>query len=118
MTHEEHHAAKTLGVGKAIAVLTSGGDAQGMNAAVRAVVRVGIYTGARVFFVHEGYQGLVDGGDNIREATLGECFDDASAGRHGDWKRPVQGLSGTRGPAPSCPQPGEARDHQPVRHWG
>uniref|UniRef100_A0A480PMV8 ATP-dependent 6-phosphofructokinase, muscle type isoform X1 n=1 Tax=Sus scrofa TaxID=9823 RepID=A0A480PMV8_PIG len=69
MTHEEHHAAKSLGVGKAIAVLTSGGDAQGMNAAVRAVVRVGIYTGARVFFVHEGYQGLVDGGDNIREAT-------------------------------------------------
>ncbi|XP_065742709.1 ATP-dependent 6-phosphofructokinase, muscle type isoform X5 [Phocoena phocoena] len=69
MTHEEHHEAKTLGVGKAIAVLTSGGDAQGMNAAVRAVVRVGIYTGARVFFVHEGYQGLVDGGDNIREAT-------------------------------------------------
>lgn len=29
MTHEEHHAARTLGVGKAIAVLTSGGDAQG-----------------------------------------------------------------------------------------
>ncbi|KAB0378908.1 hypothetical protein FD755_010486 [Muntiacus reevesi] len=28
MTHEEHHAAKTLGIGKAIAVLTSGGDAQ------------------------------------------------------------------------------------------
>nr|KAF6370035.1 phosphofructokinase, muscle [Myotis myotis] len=69
MTHEEHHAARTLGVGKAIAVLTSGGDAQGMNAAVRAVVRVGIFTGARVFFVHEGYQGLVDGGENIREAT-------------------------------------------------
>uniref|UniRef100_A0A671EDJ0 Phosphofructokinase, muscle n=1 Tax=Rhinolophus ferrumequinum TaxID=59479 RepID=A0A671EDJ0_RHIFE len=69
MTHEEHHAARTLGVGKAIAVLTSGGDAQGMNAAVRAVVRVGIFTGARVFFVHEGYQGLVDGGNHIREAT-------------------------------------------------
>uniref|UniRef100_A0AAX7U8G0 6-phosphofructokinase n=1 Tax=Astatotilapia calliptera TaxID=8154 RepID=A0AAX7U8G0_ASTCA len=58
-----------MGVGRAIAVLTSGGDAQGMNAAVRAVVRVGIYTGAKVFFVHEGYQGLVDGGDNIRPAT-------------------------------------------------
>lgn len=29
MAHEEHHAAKTLGIGKAIAVLTSGGDAQG-----------------------------------------------------------------------------------------
>ncbi|XP_021237948.1 ATP-dependent 6-phosphofructokinase, muscle type-like, partial [Numida meleagris] len=58
-----------MGAGKAIAVLTSGGDAQGMNAAVRAVVRVGIYTGAKVYFVHEGYQGLVDGGDNIKEAT-------------------------------------------------
>ncbi|XP_028929847.1 ATP-dependent 6-phosphofructokinase, muscle type isoform X3 [Ornithorhynchus anatinus] len=62
-------AANALGAGKAIAVLTSGGDAQGMNAAVRAVVRVGIFTGARVYFVHEGYQGLVDGGENIREAT-------------------------------------------------
>ncbi|POI20622.1 hypothetical protein CIB84_015631, partial [Bambusicola thoracicus] len=40
-----------------------------MNAAVRAVVRVGIYTGAKVYFVHEGYQGLVDGGDNLKEAT-------------------------------------------------
>uniref|UniRef100_A0A8C2EJ26 Phosphofructokinase, muscle a n=1 Tax=Cyprinus carpio TaxID=7962 RepID=A0A8C2EJ26_CYPCA len=58
-----------MGVGRAIAVLTSGGDAQGMNAAVRATVRVGLYTGAKVFFVHEGYQGLVDGGDHIRPAT-------------------------------------------------
>ncbi|XP_053171677.1 phosphofructokinase, muscle b [Scomber japonicus] len=58
-----------MGVGRAIAVLTSGGDAQGMNAAVRATVRVGLYTGAKVYFVHEGYQGLVDGGDNIRPAT-------------------------------------------------
>ncbi|XP_062376774.1 ATP-dependent 6-phosphofructokinase, platelet type isoform X2 [Sardina pilchardus] len=57
------------GSGKAIAVLTSGGDAQGMNAAVRAVVRMGIYVGAKVYFIHEGYQGMVDGGDNIKEAT-------------------------------------------------
>ncbi|RXN00086.1 ATP-dependent 6-phosphofructokinase, platelet type [Acipenser ruthenus] len=103
------------GAGKAIAVLTSGGDAQEavygpdrrvkasgvedliaetlrftphtggkerqvnhahvhsnlserMNAAVRAVVRVGIYVGAKVYFIHEGYQGLVDGGENIEEA--------------------------------------------------
>ncbi|XP_056593766.1 ATP-dependent 6-phosphofructokinase, platelet type isoform X1 [Triplophysa dalaica] len=56
------------GAGKAIAVLTSGGDAQGMNAAVRAVVRMGIYVGAKVYFIHEGYQGMVDGGDNIAEA--------------------------------------------------
>ncbi|XP_004078789.2 ATP-dependent 6-phosphofructokinase, platelet type isoform X7 [Oryzias latipes] len=57
------------GEGKCIAVLTSGGDAQGMNAAVRAVVRMGIYVGAKVYFIHEGYQGMVDGGDNIKEAT-------------------------------------------------
>uniref|UniRef100_A0A671Z158 6-phosphofructokinase n=1 Tax=Sparus aurata TaxID=8175 RepID=A0A671Z158_SPAAU len=57
------------GAGKAIAVLTSGGDAQGMNAAVRAVVRMGLYVGAKVYFIHEGYQGMVDGGDNIQEAS-------------------------------------------------
>ncbi|XP_030257389.1 ATP-dependent 6-phosphofructokinase, platelet type isoform X4 [Sparus aurata] len=57
------------GAGKSIAVLTSGGDAQGMNGAVRAVVRMGIYVGAKVYFIHEGYQGMVDGGDNIKEAT-------------------------------------------------
>ncbi|XP_037012458.2 ATP-dependent 6-phosphofructokinase, platelet type [Artibeus jamaicensis] len=56
------------GVGKAIGVLTSGGDAQGMNAAVRAVVRMGIYAGAKVYFIYEGYQGMVDGGSNIVEA--------------------------------------------------
>ncbi|XP_054878289.1 ATP-dependent 6-phosphofructokinase, platelet type-like isoform X5 [Poeciliopsis prolifica] len=57
------------GAGKCIAVLTSGGDAQGMNGAVRAVVRMGIYVGAKVYFIHEGYQGMVDGGDYIKEAT-------------------------------------------------
>uniref|UniRef100_A0A3B1KG21 ATP-dependent 6-phosphofructokinase n=1 Tax=Astyanax mexicanus TaxID=7994 RepID=A0A3B1KG21_ASTMX len=57
------------GAGKCIGVLTSGGDAQGMNAAVRAVVRMGIYVRAKVYFIHEGYQGMVDGGDNIKEAT-------------------------------------------------
>ncbi|KAM9790948.1 ATP-dependent 6-phosphofructokinase, platelet type-like isoform 3-T3 [Syngnathus typhle] len=57
------------GQGKSIGVLTSGGDAQGMNAAVRAVVRMGIYVGAKVYFIHEGYQGMVDGGANIEEAS-------------------------------------------------
>uniref|UniRef100_A0A8D0Q3A3 Phosphofructokinase domain-containing protein n=1 Tax=Sus scrofa TaxID=9823 RepID=A0A8D0Q3A3_PIG len=42
--------------------------AQGMNAAVRAVVRMGIYVGAKVYFIYEGYQGMVDGGSNIVEA--------------------------------------------------
>ncbi|KAM6450780.1 ATP-dependent 6-phosphofructokinase, platelet type isoform 3-T3 [Liasis olivaceus] len=57
------------GRGKAIGVLTSGGDAQGMNAAVRAVVRMGIYVEAKVYFIYEGYQGMVDGGENIVEVT-------------------------------------------------
>ncbi|KAI9244769.1 6-phosphofructokinase [Sporodiniella umbellata] len=47
---------------KKIGVLTSGGDAPGMNASVRAVVRYGISKGCEVFAVYEGYQGLVDGG--------------------------------------------------------
>lgn len=40
-----------------------------MNAAVRAVVRMGIYLGCKVFFIKEGYQGMVDGGNNIVEAN-------------------------------------------------
>src|SRR5512138_869913 len=52
---------------KRIAVLTSGGDAQGMNAAVRAVVRTALDKGAEVYAIYEGYQGLVDGGARIRK---------------------------------------------------
>jgi len=52
---------------KQIAVLTSGGDAQGMNAAVRSVVRVALEYGAEVYAVYEGYQGMVEGGDRIRK---------------------------------------------------
>ncbi|XP_043200874.1 ATP-dependent 6-phosphofructokinase-like isoform X4 [Amphibalanus amphitrite] len=54
--------------GMGIAIFTSGGDSQGMNAAVRAAVRMGLYVGARMYFIREGYQGMVDGGDNIVEA--------------------------------------------------
>ncbi len=49
-----------------IGVLTSGGDAQGMNAAVRAVVRAGLAAGAEVYGILEGWQGAVDGGDCIK----------------------------------------------------
>jgi 6-phosphofructokinase 1 len=55
----------------AIAVLTSGGDAQGMNAVVRAVVRTAIAAGADVYAVYEGLQGLVDGGERIRKFVWG-----------------------------------------------
>jgi 6-phosphofructokinase 1 len=46
---------------KTIAVLTSGGDAPGMNAAVRAVVRAGISFGMRVMGIRRGYNGLLNG---------------------------------------------------------
>jgi len=48
-----------------VAVLTSGGDAPGMNAAIRAVVRCGVAKGWGMYGVHNGYSGLISG--NIRE---------------------------------------------------
>lgn len=58
---------------KKIAVLTSGGDAPGMNAAIRAVVRKSIYEGLTVYGVSHGYQGLING--DIREMSLGDVGD-------------------------------------------
>jgi 6-phosphofructokinase 1 len=46
---------------KRIGVLTSGGDAPGMNAAIRAVVRAGIHYGFEVFGIRRGYQGMIEG---------------------------------------------------------
>ena len=45
---------------KKIGVLTSGGDAPGMNAAIRAVVRTGLYHGLEVYGIMRGYQGLIE----------------------------------------------------------
>jgi len=55
---------------KVVAVMTSGGDSQGMNAAVRAIVRTGMVLGAKVYCVYGGYAGLVEG--NIKEAPWDE----------------------------------------------
>ncbi len=44
-----------------IAVMTSGGDSPGMNAAIRAVVRTGIYHGLEVYGIRQAYKGLVNG---------------------------------------------------------
>ena len=52
---------------KTIGVLTSGGDAPGMNAAIRAVTRAGIYNGFHVKGIYRGYEGLMNG--EIREFT-------------------------------------------------
>ena len=46
---------------KRVGVLTSGGDAPGMNAAIRAVVRSGLYHKFRIFGIQRGYEGLLDG---------------------------------------------------------
>ncbi len=46
---------------KRIAVLTSGGDAPGMNAAIRAVVRKAISEGMEVYGINQGYYGMVTG---------------------------------------------------------
>ncbi|WP_040951639.1 6-phosphofructokinase [Gorillibacterium massiliense] len=53
---------------QSIAVLTSGGDSQGMNAAVRAVVRSGLYHGLKVYGVQKGYYGLIH--EEIQEMDL------------------------------------------------
>ena len=50
---------------KTIGVLTSGGDAPGMNAAIRAVTRTAIYHGIRVKAIYRGYKGLIT--DEIKE---------------------------------------------------
>lgn len=52
---------------KTIGVLTSGGDAPGMNAAVRAVVRTALYEGAKVFVIKEGYKGMLEGNEGLPE---------------------------------------------------
>lgn len=52
-----------------LAVLTSGGDAPGMNAAVRAVTRTALDRGVEVYAIYEGYRGLVEGGPRIRPLT-------------------------------------------------
>ena len=50
---------------KRIGILTSGGDAPGMNAALRAVVRTGLYHGLDMYVIYDGYKGLVEG--NIKQ---------------------------------------------------
>src|SRR5690625_1631798 len=58
---------------KKIAVLTSGGDAPGMNAAIRAVVRTGIYHGGEVYGITYGFQGMKAG--KIKKMNQGSVGD-------------------------------------------
>mgnify|MGYP001181846265 FL=1 len=58
---------------KTIGILTSGGDAPGMNAAIRAVVRSGIFNNFRVMGIRQGYSGLING--DIFEMNLSSVAD-------------------------------------------
>ncbi len=66
---------------KRIAVLTSGGDAPGMNAAIRAVVRGAIYNKVEVYGIERGYEGLING--EIKELSVGSVSDTLQRG--GTW---------------------------------
>jgi len=62
-------------VHKRIGVLTSGGDAPGMNAAIRAVVRTAIFYGHQVFGIKQGYQGTIDGDiEELRLSSVGKII--------------------------------------------
>lgn len=58
---------------KTIAILTSGGDAPGMNAVIRSVVRTAIYNDLKVLAIKEGYNGLIKG--DIETMTLSSVAD-------------------------------------------
>ncbi len=58
---------------KRIGLLTSGGDAPGMNAAIRAVVRTAIYFGMEVFGIERGYAGLIE--DSMRQMEMRSVSD-------------------------------------------
>jgi 6-phosphofructokinase 1 len=55
-----------------LAVFTSGGDAPGMNAAVRAVVRTALHHGIEPYAILEGYAGMVAGGEHLRPMGSGD----------------------------------------------
>ncbi len=63
---------------KRIGILTSGGDAPGMNAAVRAVVRKAIFDGLEVYGINYGYAGLVAG--DIRRLDVADVGDKIQRG--------------------------------------
>lgn len=58
---------------KTIGILTSGGDSPGMNAAIRAAVRGGIYRGMKVYGIERGFAGLIDG--EIKEMDVSSVSD-------------------------------------------
>ena len=58
---------EAMGKIKSVGILTSGGDAPGMNAAIRAVTRAAIFEGWKVWGIYRGYEGLIN--DDVKEFT-------------------------------------------------
>ena len=95
-------------MGVTLAVITSGGDAQGMNPAVRAVVRTALNRGAEIYAIYEGYQGLIEGGDRIRPVSWDDVSSILNRGGTVHRHRAVR-----RVPRPGRPPPGGA---EPAGH--
>ena len=65
-----------MGDKRRIAVITSGGDASGMNAAIRAVTRYAISKGLVVYGFHEGYKGLINNNFEVLDlSSVGGIID-------------------------------------------
>lgn len=65
---------------KYIGILTSGGDASGMNAAIRAVTRAAIFNGFKVKGIYRGYEGLIAG--EVKELTTEDVSSIIQRGGH------------------------------------
>jgi hypothetical protein len=88
--HEKGKVDKPVERPTSIAVITSGGDAAGVNAALRSVVRTAVHHGLEAYSVAEGYRGLVEGDGAIRRmesADVGGILQ-----RHRDRHGPLRGL--------------------------
>ena len=92
-----------------IGILTSGGDAPGMNPAIRAVTRCALDKGMEVVGIHEGWQGVVDGGDTVRAIQLAQRRRSPSVRRHRPGHRSLGGIPHRGRPPQGRPQPGQRR---------
>ena len=90
--HEKGNVDKPAARPTSIAVITSGGDAAGMNAALRSVVRTALHHGLEVYAVAEGYRGLVEGDGAIRRMESAGRRRHPAARRHRDRHGPLRGL--------------------------
>ena len=82
-----------------IGILTTGGDAPGMNACVRAVTRYAIKCGIEVYGIYEGYKGLIEG--NIKKFAPHDVANIIEKG--GTILYSARGFSGTRQHRPESP---------------